>query len=85
VSSRDDEKKKKGLGWGISVLVLHAAFLLRLFLLSVRRLVHPASYSQWCLLKNSPVFSETWYFLAKISHRTGSLCNLQASDRFLFL
>ena len=67
VPSRDDEKKKKGLGWGILVLFLHAAFLLRLFLLSVRRLVHPAPYSQWCLLKNSPVFSETWYFLAKIS------------------
>ena len=46
------------MGEEVGVLFLHAAFLLRLFLLSVRRLVHPASHSQRSLLKNSPLFLE---------------------------
>jgi len=59
--SLHDKEKKRRKAWGedFSVLFLHAAFLLRLFLLSVRRLVHPAQYSQRSLLKNSPLFSET--------------------------
>jgi hypothetical protein len=52
-------KKEKGLGENSQFRFLHAAFLLRLFLLSVRRFVHPTPYLQWSLLKNSPIFFET--------------------------
>ena len=55
-------KKEERLGVRGSVLVLHSAFLLRLFLLSVRRLVHPALYSPRSLLKNAPIFLETDLF-----------------------
>jgi hypothetical protein len=58
--SLHDKEKKRRKAWGeeVQVLFLHAAFLLRLLLFSVRRFVHPAPHSQRSLLKNSPLFLE---------------------------
>jgi hypothetical protein len=51
-------KKEERLRVRIPNSVLHSALLLRLFLLSVRWLVHPVQHLQRSLLKNSPIFFE---------------------------